>query len=310
MSVRVIYAGTPQFAVPSLDALAALPDVEIVAVYTQPDRPAGRGQKLAASPVKERALALGVPVEQPLTLRDAAAQAQLAAYAPDVMVVAAYGLILPQVVLDAPRLGCVNVHASLLPRWRGAAPIARAIEAGDAETGITIMKMALGLDTGDMLLTRALPIQPDDTAASLHDRLAALGAEALCAALPGLVAGELSGVPQDDAAATYAAKLSKAEAQIDWRESADLIARRVRAFNPAPVAFTLWQAEPLKIWQAEPVAAPSAAPGTVVAVDKSGFVVAAAEGGVRVIACQKAGGKRIAAADFARQANVLGAKFD
>lgn len=310
MSLRVIYAGTPQFAVPSLDALAVMPEVEIVAVYTQPDRPAGRGQKLAASPVKERALALGVPVEQPLSLRDPSAQARLAGYAPDLMVVAAYGLILPQTVLDAPRLGCVNVHASLLPRWRGAAPIARAIEAGDTETGITIMKMALGLDTGDMLLTRAMPIQPDDTAASLHDRLAALGAEALCAALPGLVAGELPGVPQDDALATYAAKLSKAEAQIDWRESADLIVRRVRAFNPAPVAFALWQGEPLKIWQAERVSAPPAAPGTVVAVDKSGFVVAAVEGAVRVIACQKAGGKRIAAADFARQADLLGARFD
>ena len=310
MSLRVVYAGTPQFAVPSLDALSALPEVEIVAVYTQPDRPAGRGQKLTASPVKERALALGVPVEQPLTLRDPSAQAHLAAYAPDLMVVAAYGLILPQAVLDAPRLGCVNVHASLLPRWRGAAPIARAIEAGDTETGITIMQMALGLDTGDMLLTRTLPIEPDDTAASLHDRLAVLGAEALGAAIPGLMSGELRGVPQNDATATYAAKLSKAEAHIDWRESADLIARRVRAFNPAPVAFTLWRGEPLKIWQAKPVAAPSAEPGTVVAVDKTGFVVAAAEGAVRVTACQKAGGKRIAAADFARQVDLLGARFD
>lgn len=310
MSLRVIYAGTPQFAVPALDALAARSDVEVVAVYTQPDRPAGRGQRLMASPVKARALALGVPVLQPLTLKDAAAQAELAALAADLMVVAAYGLILPQAVLDAPRLGCVNIHASLLPRWRGAAPIARAIEAGDEHTGITLMKMALGLDTGDMLLTRVMPILPDDTAASLHDRLAEQGAEALCAALPGIADGSLAGVPQDDALATYAAKLSKAEARIDWREAAALIARRVRAFNPAPVAYTEWQGELLKIWSAEESNAPPAPPGTVVSVDKSGFVVATGQGGLRVLSCQKAGGKQILAADFARQSELLGAQFD
>ncbi len=310
MSLRVIYAGTPQFAVPALDALAAMPAVEIVAVYTQPDRPAGRGQRLTASPVKERALALGLPVLQPLTLKDPATQAELAGVAADLMVVAAYGLILPQAVLDAPRLGCVNIHASLLPRWRGAAPIARAIEAGDTETGVTIMKMALGLDTGDMLLTRTMPILPDDTAARLQERLAEQGAEALSEALPGIVDGSLCGVPQDEAFATYAAKLSKAEARIDWRESAALIARRVRAFNPAPVAFTHWQGELLKIWQAEEANAPAAAPGTIVSVDQRGFVVATAAGGLRVLACQRAGGKRIAAADFARQSNVVGSQFD
>ncbi|WP_407275671.1 methionyl-tRNA formyltransferase [Halothiobacillus sp. DCM-1] len=311
MALRIIYAGTPSFAVPALDALAVRADVEIVAVYTQPDRPAGRGQRLTPSPVKERALALGLPVRQPETLKAAEAQAELAQCAADLMVVAAYGLILPQAVLDAPCLGCVNIHASLLPRWRGAAPIARAIEAGDAQTGITIMKMAAGLDTGDMLLTRSMPIQPDDTAASLHDRLAVQGAEALCAALPGIRDGSLVGVPQDDALATYAAKLTKAEARIDWRESAALIVRRVRAFNPAPVAFMQWQGEPIKVWQAEEAdARPGARPGTVVAVDKRGFVVATAEGGVRVLVCQKAGGKRIAAADFARQGEWLGVQFD
>ncbi|MHB8919867.1 MAG: methionyl-tRNA formyltransferase [Halothiobacillus sp.] len=310
MSIRVIYAGTPQFAVPALQALATDATVALVAVYTQPDRPAGRGQKLMPSPVKETALALGIAVEQPPTLRDAEAQKILAAYRPDVMIVAAYGLILPVPVLDTPRLGAINIHASLLPRWRGAAPIARAIEAGDCETGITIMQMAQGLDTGTMLYKVIEPIAPTDTAATLHDRLAELGARALMAALPGIVAGTLKPEIQDDALACYAAKLAKAEGLLDWREPVDVLARRVRAFDPWPVAFTLFKGEALRIWWAvaEPHS-PAAVPGTVVAVDAHGFVVATATGGLRVLACQQAGGKRISAADFARHYHLLGTRF-
>ncbi len=310
MSIRVIYAGTPQFAVPALQALSTDATVELVAVYTQPDRPAGRGQKLMPSPVKETAMALGIAVEQPPSLRDAEAQKILAAHRPDVMIVAAYGLILPVPVLDTPRLGAINIHASVLPRWRGAAPIARAIEAGDCETGITIMQMAQGLDTGAMLYKVIEPIAPTDTAATLHDRLAELGARALMAALPGIVAGTLKPEIQDDALACYAAKLAKAEGLLDWREPGDVLARRVRAFDPWPVAFTLFKGEALRIWWAvaEPHS-PAAAPGTVVAVDAHGFVVATATGGLRVLACQQAGGKRISAADFARHHHLLGTRF-
>jgi len=311
MTVRIIYAGTPLFAVPALQALAADDSVELVAVYTQPDRPSGRGQKLTPSPVKEAALALGIPVEQPITLRDESAQTVLAGYRPDLMVVAAYGLILPVPVLKTPRLGAINIHASLLPRWRGAAPIARAIEAGDPVTGITIMQMAQGLDTGDMLHKVELAIRPTDTAATLHDRLAELGAQALMAALPGIVAGSIAPDPQDDTQACYAAKLNKAEGRLDWREPADLLARRVRAFDPWPVAYAEFKSAPLRIWSAEVEPnSPQAQPGTVVTVDASGFVVSTVAGGLRVLACQQAGGKRISAADFARNHQLLGACFD
>lgn len=310
MTIRVIYAGTPQFAVPALQALAEDASIELVAVYTQPDRPSGRGQKLTPSPVKVMAQALNIPVEQPSTLRDAQAQQQLAAYRPDVMIVAAYGLILPVAVLAAPRLGAINIHASLLPRWRGAAPIARAIEAGDAQTGITIMQMAQGLDTGDMLHTVVEPILETDTAVTLHDRLADLGAKALMAALPGIVAGTLNPAVQDDAFATYAAKLTKAEGLLDWREPAELLARRVRAFDPWPVAYTMFQGEALRVWSARTVDCDDRSPpGTVVAVDSAGFVVATARGGLQVLACQQAGGKRISAADFARHHSLLGTSF-
>ncbi len=310
MKTRVIYAGTPQFAVPALQALAQDDAVEVVAVYTQPDRPAGRGQKLAPSPVKATAQALGINVLQPQTLRDAEAQQVLAAFKPDVMIVAAYGLILPVAVLAIPRLGAINIHASLLPRWRGAAPIARAIEAGDAQTGITIMQMAQGLDTGDMLYKVAEPISPQDTAATLHDRLAVLGACALMTALPGIIKGTLVPEVQDDAQACYAAKLAKPEGLLDWREAADGLARRVRAFDPWPVAFTLFQGEVLRIWSARVEQnSPNAKPGTVVAVDATGFVVATSAGGLRVLACQQAGGKRISAADFARHHQLLGSSL-
>ncbi|WP_298218437.1 methionyl-tRNA formyltransferase [Halothiobacillus sp.] len=311
MTVRILYAGTPLFAVPALQALAGDDSVEVLAVYTQPDRPSGRGQKLTQSPVKEAALALGIPVEQPPSLRDESAQAVLAGYRPDLMVVAAYGLILPVPVLETPRLGAINIHASLLPRWRGAAPIARAIEAGDRQTGITIMQMAQGLDTGDMLYKVALAIEPTDTAATLHDRLAELGAQALMTALPGIVVGAMTPEPQDDTQACYAAKLSKLEGRLDWREPADLLARRVRAFDPWPVAYTEFKSASLRIWSAEVEPdCPQARPGSVVGVDASGFVIATAEGGLRVLTCQQAGGKRICAADFARNHQLLGTCFD
>jgi methionyl-tRNA formyltransferase len=261
--------------------------------------------------VKAASLALGIPVEQPLTLRDESAQAVLADYRPDLMVVAAYGLILPVPVLETPRLGAINIHASLLPRWRGAAPIARAIESGDLVTGITIMQMAQGLDTGDMLHKVELAIRSTDTAATLHDRLAELGAQALMAALPDIVSGSITPEPQDDTQACYAAKLNKAEGRLDWREPADLLARRVRAFDPWPVAYTEFKSTPLRIWSAEVEPnSPQAQPGTVVAVDASGFVVSTVAGGLRVLACQQAGGKRICAADFARNHQLLGACFD
>lgn len=312
MTLRVIYAGTPEFAVPALRALASDPTIELVAVYTQPDRPSGRGQKLTPSPVKAVALELGLPVEQPITLRDESAQQTLAAYRPDLMVVAAYGLILPVAVLETPRLGAVNIHASLLPRWRGAAPIARAIEAGDTETGITIMQMAQGLDTGDMLLKRVEPILPEDTAATLHDRLSQLGGEALMAALPGIVAGTLPAEVQNDDEACYAAKLAKAEGLIDWREPAEVLVRRIRAFDPWPAAYTELAGAMLKIWSAacEDMSEGSAAePGTVIAVDAAGFVVRTGAGALRVRTCQQAGGKRIAAADFARNRPLMGVRL-
>ncbi len=315
MSLRVVYCGTPDFAVPALEALARLDEIggerlELVAAYTQPDRPAGRGKKLTASPVKQAALDLGLPVEQPVSLRDEAAQATLAAYRPDLLVVAAYGLILPPAVLEMPRLGAINIHASLLPRWRGAAPINRAIEAGDTETGITIMQMEAGLDTGPMWFKRIEPIHPDDTAATLHDRLAPLGAEALVESLPEIVRGERVPEPQDDAQACYAAKLAKAEGRVDWRESADLIERRVRAFNPWPVAQTTLDGQPLRLWGARPAdGRDGAAPGEVIGLTPDGFVVQAGDGGLELTRVQRAGGRPVAASDFARGRDLVGVRL-
>jgi len=249
--VRIIFAGTPPFAAAALNALADAGH-DIVLVLTQPDRPAGRGMKLTPSAVKQMALARGLPLYQPASLKTPEAQGELRAADADVMVVAAYGLILPQAVLDLPRFGCLNIHASLLPRWRGAAPIQRAILAGDPETGITIMQMDAGLDTGAMLSKTLVPIRETDTAASLHDTLAAAGASAIVAALANYPA--LVPQAQDDAQATYAAKLTKDEARLDWRQPADALARAVRAYNPAPGAWTLLDGAPLKIWSAQTVA--------------------------------------------------------
>ena len=303
-SLSIVFAGTPEFAVPALEALLDS-EHRIVAVYTQPDRPAGRGQKLAISPVKRCALEHGLHIEQPPKLRGAEEIARLAAFRPDVMVVVAYGLILPQAVLDIPRFGCINIHASLLPRWRGAAPIQRAIEAGDTETGVTIMRMDAGLDTGPVLLERRVPIEPTDTSASLHDRLSRLGADALIEALSGIADGTLTAKPQPSEGVTYAAKVTKEEARIDWRQPAIAIERRVRAFNPWPIAETTLQGQQLRIWEA--VARPQssdASPGQVISVDDQGIHVATGVGTLVLTRVQLAGRKPTSGPDFARGQRV------
>jgi methionyl-tRNA formyltransferase len=289
--MRLVFAGTPDFAAAALDALIAAGH-DIPLVLTQPDRPAGRGMKLKMSAVKERALAHGLTVAQPDKLKtDASRQPILDAHA-DVMVVAAYGLILPQAVLDMPRLGCVNIHASLLPRWRGAAPIHRAIEAGDSETGITLMQMDKGLDTGAMLARAVLPILDSDTTGSLHDRLAQLGAREIVALLPDLEAGRVVATPQDDTRATYAAKIGKEDARLDWRLAARDLDRRIRAFDPFPGAWCLLDEAPLKIWRARP-AEGHGAPGQILDLDRQGIRVACGEGALEIVEVQKAGGKRL-----------------
>jgi methionyl-tRNA formyltransferase len=302
----LIYAGTPEFAVPALDALVDSRH-RVLAVYTQPDRPAGRGRQLHMSAVKQCALRRRIPVEQPSTLRDAAALERLASWSADLMIVAAYGLILPAPALDAPRLGCVNIHASLLPRWRGAAPIHRAILAGDEETGVTIMQMDEGLDTGPMLLERRTSIHPRDTGATLHDRLAALGAQALLAALDGLAAGAIRPTMQPATGATYAAKIRKEEAVIDWNRSAVEIDRQVRAFNAWPIAETRWRGEQLRIWEAAPLAQRTAAPaGTVLASGPLGVDVATGDGILRIARLQAPGRKPVSAAEFSNAHRLEG----
>jgi methionyl-tRNA formyltransferase len=291
--LRIVFAGTPDFAAESLKALLQSGEHEVVAVYTQPDRPAGRGRELKASPVKELAVARKIPVLQPLNFKDSSIVAELAALEPDLMVVAAYGLILPRSVLDIPRLGCLNVHASLLPRWRGAAPIQRAILAGDRETGITIMQMEEGLDTGPMRLRMSCPISASDTAGSLHDRLALLGGEALVAALELLEEGELPAEKQDDSLATYATKLSKEEARLDWTRPAAELDRAVRAYNPVPVAFTTLGDQTLRVWEARATDATTfCTPGMIIAAGREGLAVACGGGSVLCIeTLQLPGGK-------------------
>jgi methionyl-tRNA formyltransferase len=305
--MRVIFAGTPEFA---RVALAHLHEAgfDILLVLTQPDRPAGRGMKLQASAVKQWAQAQQIPVAQPRSLRldgkypedAAAARAAIETARADVMVVAAYGLILPQWVLDLPRLGCLNIHGSVLPRWRGAAPIHRAIEAGDAETGVTIMQMDAGLDTGDKLLVQTLPINPQDTTESLHDALAALGARLIVQALQQAQTGALQGVAQAADGICYAHKIDKREAALDWTQPATTLARRVRAFNPFPVASSVLGGETIKFWrvQALPPHSRAAQPGEVIAVSAEGVDIATASGVLRATRLQKAGGKPLEVADF------------
>ena len=311
--MKVIFAGTPEFAATALDAILAAGH-SVPLVLTQPDRPTGRGMQLMPSAVKQLAVKHGLALHQPERLKDPAThepiRAAVAAGA-EVMVVAAYGLILPQAVLDLPPRGCLNIHGSLLPRWRGAAPIQRAIEAGDAETGITIMQMDAGLDTGAMLLKEALPISAADTAASLHDKLAAQGARLIVDALARL--DQLVPTPQPSEGVTYAAKIAKSEAGLAWTQPAAVLARRVRAFNPFPGAAATVNGTALKLWRAEPLATTEGRgePGTVLSADAAGIVVACGEGALRLTELQKPGGKRLAARDFLSGFPLAaGARFD
>jgi methionyl-tRNA formyltransferase len=294
--LQLIFAGTPEFALPSLRALIDAGHAVRV-VYTQPDRPAGRGKELRESPVKRFARERGLEVRTPATLKDPGEQAALAALKPDAMIVVAYGLLLPQAVLDIPRHGCINVHASLLPRWRGAAPIARAIEAGDGVTGVTIMQMAAGLDTGPMLRAVETPIAADETAQTLHDRLAELGAIALVATLAEIESGTATAMPQDDALATYAKKLARDEARLDWSLPADVLARKVRAFNPAPIAFTMLDGETLRVLAARATSG-NGSPGAVLRADANGITVAAGRDTLILETVQLQGRRPIAARDF------------
>jgi methionyl-tRNA formyltransferase len=310
--LRVAFAGTPQFALPALEALLA--HHSVAGVLTQPDRPSGRGRILSASPVKQLAHSRGVPLAQPPTLRSAAAQAQLRAWAPEALVVVAYGLLLPPEVLAIPPAGCLNVHASLLPRWRGAAPVQRAILAGDAETGVTLMLMDEGLDTGPVLLERRHPIGRSDTGGSLLQGLSQLGATALLEALDGIAAGTLEPRPQPPEGVTHAPKVTKAEAQVDWRREAGDIERQVRAFNPTPIAETRLGGEQLRIFAAEAVSAPSVGhseqePGTIMEVTGNSMLVQCGSDLLAVREVQRAGGRPMAVRDFAHSRSLAGERL-
>lgn len=311
MGLKIIYAGTPDFAAAALRQLLTATDHQIVAVYTQPDRPAGRGRKLQASPVKELALEHNIPVEQPERLKDQPdTWEQLRSYNADLMVVAAYGLLLPKEVLEIPRLGCINIHASLLPRWRGAAPIHRAILAGDTQSGITIMQMDEGLDTGAMLYKVSTPIESDETSASLHDRLADLGGMALIESLSMFEQGKLEPEPQDDQLACYAKKLHKEEADIDWHASASTILRQINAFIPWPVSQTSWEGKKIRIWGAvlpEPSAAKGHSPGTVIKTGKEGIEVACGERSLLITHLQLPGKRQQDSASFLNAHQIEGA---
>ena len=299
MTLRVGFAGTPAFAEQALQAILDA-GFSVVVALTQPDRPSGRGMQLTPSPVKQLALKHGIPVDQPVSLRNDEAQALVRSYNLDVLVVVAYGLILPQAVLDMPRCGCLNIHGSILPRWRGAAPIHRAIEAGDAETGVCIMQMDAGLDTGGVVDEARLSIEATDTTALLHDRLAALGAERIVVVLKKLAAGEaLAAVPQSEAGVTYAHKLEKQESLLDLKASASELDRKIRAYNPFPGAVLHSGEQPIKIWGAHIVSA-QGLPGTVLSSDDAGVVVACGEGALCLDVLQAPGGKRLKAADFLR----------
>lgn len=312
--LRIAFAGTPEFAALHLQALLGSHH-RIIAVYSQPDRPAGRGKKLTASPVKELALAHQIPVYQPQSLKSPEAQQELADLAVDILVVVAYGLLLPQRVLDTPRLGCINVHASILPRWRGAAPIQRALEAGDQTTGVTIMQMDAGLDTGDMLIKTECPILPTDTAGDLHDRLASIGTPALLQALDQLQAGTATAEQQDNSLSCYAPKLVKEEALLDWRQSAKILERKVRAFNPFPVAFTQLQGtgpnDRIRVWCASAIDdGSSQTPGTILDVSAEGIQVQCGEGSLLLQQLQLPGKKSCSAEELLRGHAQLFSKGD
>ena len=307
--LKVIFAGTPDFSVAPLLALIESHH-EVIAVYTQPDRPAGRGRALKPGPVKAVAIQHDIPVYQPLNFKQEEDLHKLEELQADIMIVVAYGLILPQRVLDAPRLGCLNIHASLLPRWRGAAPIQRCIQAGDEKTGITIMQMEAGLDTGPMLHVEAIEIGPRETGGELHDRLAPIGAQALMTALDKLQANQLSPQQQDDALANYAHKLEKQQAKIDWQQPAVDIDRMVRAFNPWPVAFSELDGKPLRVWQTQLTDSKSQAqPGTIEAADANGLAVATADNLLLITQLQPAGKRMMATADFVNAHDVTGQRF-
>ncbi len=296
--MRIIFAGTPDFAARHLDALLTS-EHEVVGVFTQPDRPAGRGNKLTPSPVKTLALEHGIPVFQPKSLRPAESQQLVAELNADVMVVVAYGLILPQAVLDMPKLGCINVHGSLLPRWRGAAPIQRSLWAGDSQTGITIMQMDVGLDTGNMLHKIECDIEPQDTSATLYNKLAELGPTGMLTTLQQLAEGTAKPEVQDEALVTYAEKLSKEEARLDWSLSAKQLERCIRAFNPWPMSYFVIEEQPVKVWQAEALEQPTTAqPGTVIAAGKAGIQIATSDGILNILQLQPAGKKAMSVQDI------------
>ncbi len=301
MPLRIVFMGTPDIACPTLQALANTPEFSVIGVIAQPDKPKGRDLKLQPPPIKELALRLGLPVLQPERARHEAFLAQLRELRPDLIAVLAYGQILPQAILDLPPHGCLNVHTSLLPRWRGAAPIQWAILDGDAETGVAIMRMDAGLDTGGIIATRATSIAPEDNAQTLHDRLAVLGAELLTQTIPRYVAGEMPPRPQPVEGVTYARKLTKDDGRLDWSQPARVLYNRLRAFTPWPGAFTFLPATPkpllLKVWRAE-VVSDSGQPGQVLSADKSGIVVACREGALRLLEVQKEGSRRMTAAEF------------
>jgi len=303
--LRVLFAGTPDFAAAHLQALLDAPTISVIGVYSQPDRPAGRGKKLTASPVKKLALKHQLPVFQPQSLKDLQQQRILSELQADIMVVVAYGLILPQAILDAPRLGCINVHASILPRWRGAAPIQRAIEAGDAETGVTIMQMDAGLDTGAMLSVSRCDIDSNETSASLHSKLEVLGAPALLHTLESLNSGLAVAVEQDDQLSCYAAKITKQEALIDWSQSAQILDRQIRAFNPFPAAYTTLDELRIKIWQAEPTAASGLTPGQIISAESAGILVSCGEQSLLLTEIQLPGKSRMAVSEVLKSRGEL-----
>jgi len=312
--LRLGFAGTPEFAVPALDALAKTQ--RICAVFTQPDRPAGRGRSLSAGPIKARAVELGLTVHQPASFKTPDILELLYGLALDALVVVAYGLILPPAVLAAPRLGCINIHASLLPRWRGAAPIQRALLAGDTKTGVTIMRMDAGLDTGPVLASREMNLEQHDTAKTVHDQLAQLGAQLIGGTLDALNAGRVHEMPQSAVGVTYAEKITKAEALIDWQQDAAQVSRLVRAFNPWPIAETRFNGTQLRIWEAEvgdmrgvSPADSGTAPGTVLAATDEGIEVACGRGVLRILRLQLAGRKALAPAEFIKALKLDGARF-